>query len=69
MPTSERTAGARLTDRERTRIVQLYTRKRNPLSMRQIGDAVGVSFGSVHRVLATAGVPIRGRGIRLTAKG
>jgi transposase len=68
MPTAEKTTTARtapkpLTEKERKRIVQLYTRRREPLSVRAISEEVGRSFGAVHRVLASAeGVEMRGQG-------
>lgn len=67
MPTSTDTTPAktltRLTEKEKNRIVQLYTRKRAPLSIRQIHLETGRSYGAVHRVLAAAeGVVIRGQG-------
>lgn len=74
MPTAEQTtvrkASPALTEKEKKRIVQLYTRKRDPLSVRAIAEETGRSFGAVHRVLAsTEGVQMRGQGgTRKTAK-
>ena len=49
--TEPRVRGTRITDRQRRDVIRLYTRKGDPRSMRQISEELGLSFGSVHRVL------------------
>lgn len=55
--------GARITGAERTKLAaDLKKKYEKGLSIRELADSNGRSYGFVHRVLSESGVDLRGRG-------